>query len=73
MFYGTRESAEDIESVRHALGVDRIALFGLSYGTKQTLAYAAAHPEHVDRLLLDSTVLPDGPDPLGLASLRSSN
>ena len=71
MFYGTRESAEDIESVRHALGVDRIALFGLSYGTKQALAYAAAHPEHVDRLLLDSTVLPDGPDPLGLASLRA--
>lgn len=57
--------------MRHALGVDRIALFGLSYGTKQALAYAAAHPEHVDRLLLDSTVLPDGPDPLGLASLRA--
>lgn len=71
VFYGTRENTEDIESVRRALGVDRIALFGLSYGTKQALAYAAAHPEHVDRLLLDSTVLPDGPDPLGLASLRA--
>jgi pimeloyl-ACP methyl ester carboxylesterase len=43
-----------MEAVRHALGVDRIALFGLSYGTKQALAYARAHPKNVDRMLLDS-------------------
>ena len=69
IFYGTRDNTEDLEAVRRALGVDRIALFGLSYGTKQALAYALAYPEHVERLLLDSVVLADGPDPLGLASL----
>ncbi len=68
--YTTREHAEDIESVRLALGVDRIALFGVSYGSKQAVAYALAHPDHVERLLLDSEVLPDR-DPLGTESLRT--
>ena len=49
--------------MRQALGVDKIALFGVSYGTKHALAYALAHPTHVERLLLDSEVLPDR-DPL---------
>jgi len=71
IYYGTGDNVEDLEAVRRALGVDRIAIFGLSYGTKQALAYALAHPEHVERLLLDSVVLPDGPDPLGLASLAA--
>jgi pimeloyl-ACP methyl ester carboxylesterase len=63
VFYGTRENVEDMEAVRRILGVDRIALLGLSYGTKQALAYADAYPDHVERLVLDSVVLPDGPDP----------
>ena len=70
VFYGTRENVADMEAVRRALGVDRIALFGLSYGTKQALAYARAHPRNVDRLLLDSVVPVDGPEPLGLDTLR---
>src|SRR3954453_8500718 len=46
VFYGTRENVADMEAVRRALGVDRVALFGLSYGTKQALAYARAHPHN---------------------------
>ena len=71
VFYGTRENVDDIEAVRRVLGVDRLALLGLSYGTKQALAYARAYPDHVERLVLDSVVLPDGPDPLGLPSLAA--
>jgi pimeloyl-ACP methyl ester carboxylesterase len=72
VFYGTRENAKDVEAVRRALGVDRIALFGISYGTRQALAYARAYPEHVERLLLDSVVPSvDGADPLDLASLEA--
>ena len=71
VYYGTQENIGDIESVRRALGVDRLVLFGLSYGRKQALAYAAAYPDHVDRLLLDSVELPTGPDPLGVTSLRA--
>jgi pimeloyl-ACP methyl ester carboxylesterase len=71
VFYGTRENAEDMEAVRLALGVERLGLFGLSYGTKQALAYALAYPSRVERLLLDSVVPVDGPEPLGLHSLRA--
>jgi pimeloyl-ACP methyl ester carboxylesterase len=62
-FYATRDHAEDIESVRTALGLGRIALYGVSYGTKLALAYALAHPATVDRLVLDSVVPPAYPDP----------
>jgi pimeloyl-ACP methyl ester carboxylesterase len=69
-FYTTRDHAEDIESVRLALGVDKLAIFGVSYGTKHAVAYALAHPSHVERLLLDSELLPDR-DILGTDSLRA--
>ncbi len=69
-FYTTATNAEDIDAVRTAIGVDTIALWGVSYGTKVALAYAAAFPTHVERLLLDSVVTPTGPDPLGLDSLQ---
>jgi pimeloyl-ACP methyl ester carboxylesterase len=62
-FYTTRDSAEDIEAIRRALGAEKIALFGISYGTKTALAYALAHPDRVERLGLDSVVEASGPDP----------
>jgi pimeloyl-ACP methyl ester carboxylesterase len=63
VFYATRDHAEDLESVRQALGFRKIGLFGVSYGTKLALAYALAHPDRVERLLLDSVVPTDFPDP----------
>jgi pimeloyl-ACP methyl ester carboxylesterase len=73
-YYTTREHADDIESVRLALGVDKIAIWGVSYGTKHAEAYALAHPSHVERLLLDSVVLPDNNliDPLSLRAIPGS-
>jgi pimeloyl-ACP methyl ester carboxylesterase len=62
-FYSTRDHAEDIDAVRRALDVNRIALFGVSYGTKLSMWYALAHPGNVERLLLDSVVPPEYPDP----------
>jgi pimeloyl-ACP methyl ester carboxylesterase len=62
-FYATRDHAEDIESVRTALGFGPIALYGVSYGTKLALAYALAHPDEVTRMVLDSVVPPELPDP----------
>jgi pimeloyl-ACP methyl ester carboxylesterase len=63
-FYTTRDSVEDMEAIRRELGYDKIAIYGASYGTKVALAYALAHPGHVERLVLDSVVEPEGPDPL---------
>ena len=70
-FYTTPDSVEDIEAIRRELGVRRMTLFGISYGTELALAYARAHPEHVQRLILDSTVDPDDTDPFGLAGFRA--
>jgi pimeloyl-ACP methyl ester carboxylesterase len=68
-FYTTRDHALDIESVRAALGVDKLAVFGVSYGTKHAVAYALAQPSHVERLLLDSALPPDR-NPVQTDSLR---
>ena len=63
-FYTTRDSVEDMEAIRRELGYDKIAIYGASYGTKVALDYARAHPDRVERLVLDSVVEPEGPDPL---------
>jgi pimeloyl-ACP methyl ester carboxylesterase len=70
-FYSTRDNAADMDAVRALLGVDKLAIWGTSYGTKQALAYAQEYPSHVDRLLLDSTLTPSGPDVYDLQYGRS--
>jgi pimeloyl-ACP methyl ester carboxylesterase len=70
-FYTSRDSVEDIEAVRLALGYERIALFGTSYGTKVALGYALAHPGNVERLVLDSVVEAEGPNGLYLDTLEA--
>jgi pimeloyl-ACP methyl ester carboxylesterase len=63
-FYRTLDAVEDIEAVRAALGVEKLTLVGVSYGTFLAQAYAAAHPDRVDRLLLDSVLDVSAWDPL---------
>lgn len=63
-FYTSRDSADDIEALRVALGAEKLALYGVSYGTRTATAYALRHPGSVDRLVLDSVVETDGPDAL---------
>jgi pimeloyl-ACP methyl ester carboxylesterase len=70
-FYSTADHAEDLDAVRQALGVDKVALYGVSYGTKLATAYALAHPDHVERLLLDSVLPTDLNDSYGSNVLRS--
>ncbi|MGZ8633134.1 MAG: alpha/beta fold hydrolase [Solirubrobacteraceae bacterium] len=70
-FYTTADTVLDIDALRQALGADKIALMGISYGTHVALQYARAFPEHVDRLILDSIVGPDGPDAFLLDTYRN--
>jgi pimeloyl-ACP methyl ester carboxylesterase len=70
-FYTTRETVADLEDVRAALGIDKFILYGVSYGTRDAMAYAQAYPEHVDRMVLDSTVTDAGIDAFGLSSVRA--
>lgn len=52
---------EDIEALRKQLGVPKLALMGHSFGGALALEYAAAYPQHVDRLVLVSAAssIPD--------------
>jgi pimeloyl-ACP methyl ester carboxylesterase len=55
-FYSTADTVADLESLRAALGVDKLTLDGTSYGTFVAERYAIAHPDRVARLVLDSVV-----------------
>ncbi|HEY1927185.1 MAG TPA: alpha/beta hydrolase [Caulobacteraceae bacterium] len=48
----------DLEAVRSALGLQRFALVGDSFGGMIAMAYAAAHPEHVTKLVLSDSAAP---------------
>jgi pimeloyl-ACP methyl ester carboxylesterase len=61
--YSTVDHVNDLEAVRVALGLQKIGLYGTSYGTKLALAYALAYPQNVERLLLDSVLPVQLPDP----------
>ena len=50
--YHSVESADDLEAVRQALGLDKILLYGTSYGSHLGLAYLRRHGEHVARAVL---------------------
>lgn len=63
-FYTTADTVADIEAIRQAGGYEQLVLYGTSYGTKVAEEYAQAHPSHVEALVLDSVVPPNGPDPL---------
>ncbi len=52
--YRTAAAADDIDDVREALGYERIALYGDSYGTFLAQSYAFRHPDSLDALVLDS-------------------
>lgn len=45
----------DLEAIRAALHLDKVALVGDSYGGFLSIAYAAAHPEHVAKLILSDS------------------
>lgn len=51
-FNTTHHLIADIEALRELLGVERWTILGLSWGTTLALAYAQAHPERVDALVL---------------------
>ncbi len=57
--YTTAESAADIDAVRAALGYEKIALWGASYGSHLALATLRRHEDRIARAVL---IGPEGPD-----------
>ena len=52
----TTTSARDMNSLRTALGLDRINYYGLSYGTVLGSVYRQLYPTHVRSMILDGAV-----------------
>jgi pimeloyl-ACP methyl ester carboxylesterase len=52
--YTTEQNADDLEDLRRALGVRRIDLWGISYGTHLAFAAMRRHPNSIGRVALAS-------------------
>ena len=57
--YNTNESADDLEDLRKALGVPKISLVSISYGTHLAFATMRRHPKSISQAILAGT---EGPD-----------
>jgi pimeloyl-ACP methyl ester carboxylesterase len=71
-YFATADTVADIEALRNALGVTRLTLDGVSYGSYVAERFALAHPAQVSRLVLDSVVPSWNVDPLQLATMRET-
>jgi pimeloyl-ACP methyl ester carboxylesterase len=57
--YNTNESADDVEALRQALKVEKISLWGISYGTHLALATIRKYEKSIDRVILTGVSGPD--------------
>jgi pimeloyl-ACP methyl ester carboxylesterase len=58
--YSSRANIEDIKELRAALGLGKLAVYGVSYGARLTLELARHAGAGLTRLVLDSPSPPDG-------------
>jgi len=65
-FFATADTVADLDTLRRALGVDKLSLDGASYGSFVAARYAMIHPDRVSRLVLDSVVPHDGLDMMNI-------
>lgn len=52
--YNTEQNADDIEDLRRHLGVEKVNLWGISYGTHLALSVLKQHPNSIGRVALAS-------------------
>jgi pimeloyl-ACP methyl ester carboxylesterase len=57
-FYTTSIAVQDLDSVRAALGYQRINLYGVSYGTRVAQHYVRRFPDRTRSVILDGVVPP---------------
>ncbi len=55
----TKELIEDIEAIRRYLNIEKVVLFGGSWGSTLSLVYAQKYPQNVEGMILRSVFLGD--------------
>lgn len=69
-FYSTGSTVRDLEAIRKAIGVKKMAIMGTSYGTYVAEHFARRYPGRVSRLILDSVVPQENVDPFLRVHMR---
>ncbi|OAT86057.1 hypothetical protein A6P54_17640 [Bacillus sp. MKU004] len=54
--YSIGDEVGNLEALREELGLERMHLFGESWGSMLALSYAAEYPSHVDRIMLTAAI-----------------
>ena len=61
--YGSRNAADDLAAVLDHLGINKVDMYGDSYGTFFTQTFAVRHPDRVRTIMLDAAYFVGGTDP----------
>jgi pimeloyl-ACP methyl ester carboxylesterase len=61
--YGSAFAADDMAAVLDHLGINKVDMYGDSYGTYFTQTFAVRHPDRVRSMTLDGAYFVDGRDP----------
>ncbi|WP_037363442.1 alpha/beta hydrolase [Amycolatopsis orientalis] len=61
-FVTTANTARDMDRIREALGEKKVSYYGESYGTYLGAVYTTLFPDRSDRVVLDSSLPPEGYD-----------
>ena len=61
-FYGTALAADDLAAILQALAIDRVGLYGNSYGSYFAQVFAVLHRDKLRSVVLDGADPLDGPD-----------
>ena len=70
--FGLRESALDVEALRVALGLPPWNVIGFGSASRLAIEVARQAPDGVRTVVLDSPVLPQGPDPMFATAAATS-
>ncbi|MFI6169204.1 alpha/beta hydrolase [Nocardia sp. NPDC051052] len=57
--YTSAATADDFDAIRERLGIPKLVLYGISYGTYLMPIYAERHPDHVQSIILSGAYSAD--------------
>ncbi|MBC7659098.1 MAG: alpha/beta fold hydrolase [Chitinophagaceae bacterium] len=57
--FGTDASLADLDHIREELGYEKLSFYGISYGTRLALRYAALYPNRVEKSVLEGILPPE--------------